>query len=185
MNPVPSRVKSHTRNTREEAGDLILPGGVAVPVRAIRPDDARALQGLHGRLSELSIRSRYHSDMKDLRDRMAKHFACVDGVNRFALVALDPEKQDQIIAVVSFDRQGDTDKGEYAALVEDRWQGRGLGLAMTYQLIDVARDKGMRHLYGLVLPENKPMLKLLRSLDLPKRGHRVKGIKYVEIGLAA
>src|ERR671921_1559891 len=169
----------------EEGKDLNLPDGSVVPVRAIRPDDARALQGLHGRLSELSIRSRYHSDMKELRDPMAKQLACVDGVNRFALVALDPEKQDEVIAVVSFDRQGDTDKGEYAALVEDRWQGRGLGLAMTYQLIDVARDKGMRHLYGLVLPENKPMLKLLRSLDLPKRGHRVKGIKYVEIGLAA
>jgi RimJ/RimL family protein N-acetyltransferase len=169
----------------EEGKDLTLPDGVLVPLRAIRPDDTRALQGLHGRLSELSIRLRYHSSMKELRDRIAKHLACVDGVNRFALVALDPEKQEQIIAVVHFDRQGDTDKGEYAALVEDRWQGRGLGLAMTYQLIDVARDKGMRHLYGLVLSENKPMLKLLRSLDLPRREHRVRGIKYVDIDLAA
>jgi GNAT superfamily N-acetyltransferase len=51
--------------------------------------------------------------------------------------------------------------------VEDRWQGRGLGLAMTCQLIDVARDKGIRLLFGAVMLENKPMLKLLRSLDLP------------------
>jgi len=116
---------------------------------------------------------------------MAEQLACVDGVNRFALVALDPEKQDEVIAVVRFDRQGDTVKGEYAALVEDRWQGRGLGLAMSYQLIDVARDKGIRHLYWLVMLENKPMLKLLRSLDLPSREHRVEGTKYVEIDLAA
>jgi len=123
--------------------------------------------------------------MKELRNRMAEQLACVDGVNRFALVALDPEKQDEVIAVVRFDRQGDTVKGEYAALVEDRWQGRGLGLAMSYQLIDVARDKGIRHLYWLVMLENKPMLKLLRSLDLPSREHRVEGTKYVEIDLAA
>ena len=84
----------------EEGKDLTLPDGVVVPLRAIRPDDTRALQGLHGRLSELSIRLRYHSSMKELRDRIAKHLACVDGVNRFALVALDPEKQEQIIAVV-------------------------------------------------------------------------------------
>ena len=168
-----------------EGKDLTLPDGTVVPVRAIRPDDARALQRLHGRLSELSIRLRYHSGLKELRDRGAKHLAGVDGVNRFALVALDPEKRDEIIAVVRFDRQGDTDKGEHAAVVEDRWQGRGLGLAMTYQLIDEARDKGIRRFYGLVMPENKPMLKLLRSLDLPKREHRDRGTKYVEIDLAA
>ncbi len=69
--------------------------------------------------------------------------------------------------------------------MEDRWQGRGLGLAMTYRLIDVARDKGIRLLFGAVMLENKPMLKLLRSLDLPKREHRVGGTKYVEIDLAA
>jgi hypothetical protein len=33
--------------------------------------------------------------------------------------------------------------------------------------------------------ENKPMLKLLRSLNLPSREHRVGGTKYVEIDLAA
>jgi GNAT superfamily N-acetyltransferase len=169
----------------EKGKDLTLPDGTVVPVRAIRPNDARALQRLHRRLSVLSIRLRYHGGMKELRNRMAEQLACVDGVNRFALVALDPEKQDEVIAVVRFDRQGDTVKGEYAALVEDRWQGRGLGLAMSYQLIDVARDKGIRHLYGLVMLENKPMLKLLRSLNLPSREHRVGGTKYAEIDLAA
>jgi GNAT superfamily N-acetyltransferase len=172
-------------DAREKGKDLTLPDGTVVPVRAIRPNDARALQRLHRRLSVLSIRLRYHGGLKELRNRMAEQLACVDGVNRFALVALDPEKQDEVIAVVRFDRQGDTVKGEYAALVEDRWQGRGLGLAMSYQLIDVARDKGIRHLYGLVMLENKPMLKLLRSLNLPSREHRVGGTKYVEIDLAA
>jgi acetyltransferase len=100
-------------------------------------------------------------------------------------VALDPEKRDEIIAIVRFDRQGNTDKGEYSALAEDRWQGRGLGLAMTYQLIDEARDRGIRYLYGLVIPENAPMLKPIRGLDLPRREYRDGGTKYVEIDLVA
>src|SRR3712207_7911837 len=54
-------------------------------------------------------------------------------MNRFALVALDPERPEEIIAVVSFDREGTTDRAEYAAAVEDRWQGKGLGLALTRQ----------------------------------------------------
>ena len=172
-------------NERQAARKLTLPDGVVIPVRTISPDDAPALQRLHSRLSEQSIHSRFFSSMKNLSDQQAKHFADVDGINRYALVALDPEKQEEIIAVVRFTREGSTDKAEYAALVEDPWQGRGVGLSMTRRLIDEARDRGIHALYGLVMPENRGVLKLLRSLDLPERESRSGGIKYVEVELVA
>ena len=56
---------------------------------------------------------------------------------------------------------------------------------MTRRLIDEARDRGIRALYGLVMPENRGVLKLLRSLDLPERESRSEGIKYVEVELVA
>jgi L-amino acid N-acyltransferase YncA len=124
--------------------------------------------------------------MKKLSDQQAKYFAHVDGINRYALIALDPESQEEIIAVVRFSREGCTDnKAEYAAVVEDDWQGRGVGLGLTRQLIHEARMRGIRVLYGLVMPENRGMLKLLRSLDLPERESRSEGIKYVEVELVA
>src|SRR5215216_260697 len=172
-------------NERQEARKFTLSDGVVVFVRTVRPDDAPALQRLHSRLSEQSIRSRYFSSMKKRSDQQAKHFADIDGINRYALVALDPEKQEEIIAVVRFTREGSTDKAEYAALVEDYWQGRGVGLSMTRWLIDEARDREIRALYGLVMPENRGMLKLLRSLALPERESRSEGIKYIEVELVA
>src|ERR671928_1659678 len=156
-------------NERQEARELTLSDGVVVPVRTIHPDDAPALQRLHSRLSEQSIRSRFFGSMKKLSDQQAKYFAHVDGINRYALIALDPENQEEIIAVVRFSRARETDKAEYAAVVEDDWQGRGVGLGLTRQLIHEARKRGIRVLYGLVMPENRGMLKLLRSLDLPER----------------
>jgi GNAT superfamily N-acetyltransferase len=176
-------VKSRTINTREEAGDLTLPDGVAVPVRAIRPDDAPALQRLYGRLSKQSIHLRFFGYMKQLPDHMAKHLACVDGINRFALVALDPNKQDEIVAVVRFDREVGTCKAEYAALVEDCWQGHGLGLGMTRRLILIARARRVTCLYGLVMRGNRPMLALLRRLDLPGRERLEKDGRLVEVEL--
>jgi L-amino acid N-acyltransferase YncA len=170
---------------QEERRKLTLPDATLVPVRTIRPDDAPALQRLHSRLSEQSIRLRFFGSMEQLSDQQAKRFAQVDGVNRYALVALDPDKQDEIIAVVSFFREGGSDKAEYAALVEDKWQGRGVGLSMTRQLIDEARDRGICYLCGLMMPENRGMLKLLRSLDLPERESRSGGTKYIEVNLAA
>jgi L-amino acid N-acyltransferase YncA len=123
--------------------------------------------------------------MKKLSDQKAKDFAQVDGINRYALVALDPNQQEEIIAVVRFSREGSTAKAEYAALVEDAWQGRGVGLGLTRQLINEARFREIHYLYGLVMPENRGVLKLLRSLDLPEHENRSGGLKYVEVELVA
>jgi GNAT superfamily N-acetyltransferase len=88
--------------------------------------------------------------------------------------------------VVRFSREGSTaTKAEYAALVEDAWQGRGVGLGLTRQLIIEAREREIDYLYGLVMPENRGVLKLLRSLDLPERENRTGGLKYVEVELVA
>jgi RimJ/RimL family protein N-acetyltransferase len=107
----------------------------------------------------------------------------VDGQDRFALVALDPEDTDEIVAVVRYERQGETGAAEYAALVEDKFQGRGLGVGLTRRLIEAARENGIGHLYAMVMRENTVMLNLLRSLDLPERRHREDGTEHIEIDL--
>ena len=105
-------------------------------------------------------------------------------MNRFALVAFDPERPEEIIGVVSFDREGTSERAEYAAEVEDRWQGRGLGLALTRRLIEAALKRDVRVFTGVLLPENARMLNLLRDLGLPERLRYDRGIGYVEIELS-
>jgi GNAT superfamily N-acetyltransferase len=121
--------------------------------------------------------------MKELSAEKARRFAEVDGVDRFALVALDPEDEGEVVAVVRYEREGDTDGAEYAALVEDRFQGRGLGIGLTRHLIEAARERGIRHLHALVMRENRPMLSLLRSLDFPERKRWENGVEHIEIDL--
>ena len=52
--------------------------------------------------------------------------------------------------------------------MEDYWQGRGIGLALTNMLVDEARERGIHFFYGLVLPENRRMLNLFNDLHLPE-----------------
>ena len=167
----------------EESGTVVLPEGKSVPYRAQAPDNASALQRFHHRLSERSIYLRFFGAKPELSDRKAGYFTNVDGKDRFALVALDPEREGEIIAVVSFDREGETDRAEFAAAVEDRWQGRGLGLALTRHLIEAALKRGIRIFTGVVLFENKRMLNLLRDLGLPERLRYEEGDEHVEIEL--
>ena len=156
-----------------------------MPVRRIRAEDAAALQRLVSRSSDRSIELRFLGSLKELSDQMARRFAGVDGKDRFALVALDPENADEIVGVVRYAREGDDDGAEYAALIEDRFQGRGLGIGLTRHLIEAARENGIGHLYALVMRENIGMLKLLRSLDLPERIRWQDGAERVEIDLSA
>jgi RimJ/RimL family protein N-acetyltransferase len=162
---------------------LVLRDGACVPVREIRAEDAAALQRLVGRSSERSIQLRFFGPLKALSDESARHFADVDGEDRFALVALDPEAPDEIVAVVRYEREGETGAAEYAALVEDRFQGRGLGIGLTRRLIEAARENGIGRLHAMVMRENIGMLRLLRSLDLPERKHWEDGAEHVEVDL--
>lgn len=163
---------------------LALRDGACVVVREIRGSDAPALQRLVGRSSERSVELRFFGPLKKLNDGMARRFAEVDGEDRYALVALDPEDEGEIVAVVRYEREGASrDDAEYAALIEDRFQGRGLGLALTRRLVEDARQNGIRCLHALVMRGNTRMLKLLRALELPERRYWDGGAEHIEIAL--
>ena len=152
-------------------------------MREIRPGDAAALQRLVSRSSDRSVELRFFGPLKHLSDKQARRFADVDGRGGFALVALDPEDPDEIVGVVRYEREGEPDAAEYAAMVEDRFQGRGLGVGLTRHLIEAARGRDIRRLRALVMRENAGMLHLLRSLDLPERKRWEGSAEHVEIDL--
>ena len=163
---------------------LKLGDGAVVVVREVRSEDAPALRRLVGRLGERSAYLRYFGPMRELSETQAKRFAEVDGKDRFALVALDPDDRQEIVAVVRYERKRDSgDRAEYAALVEDRFQGRGLGISMTRILVEAARRRDIRRLDALVLRENTAMLHLLKSLGLPERTRWEDGVEHVEVEL--
>ncbi|MDQ3926950.1 MAG: GNAT family N-acetyltransferase [Actinomycetota bacterium] len=170
-------------NEQTEHKTLTLTDGTIVSVREIEPEDAPALKRLFDRLSERTVELRYFGPMNELSDEKARHIAEVDGYDRYALVALDPEDENEIVALAGYDREEDTHKAEYAALVEDRMQGLGLGHSLTRFLIEAARERDVRCLHALVLHANKVMLRLLRDLDLPESKSREEGIERIEIDL--
>jgi GNAT superfamily N-acetyltransferase len=168
----------------EDSGSVELLDGSSIAYHAIAPENASALQRFHHRLSERSIYLRFFAAKPELSDREAGYFTNVDMINRFALVALDPERPEEIIGVVSFDREGTSERAEYAAEVADRWQGRGLGMALTRRLIEAALKRDVRTFTAIVLPQNRKMLHLFSDLGLPERLRYEDGSDYVEIDLS-
>jgi GNAT superfamily N-acetyltransferase len=168
----------------QNEGILSLPSGYEVLFRIVQPDDAPALQRFLSRCSERTIYLRFFGSLDDFPEEKAQYFAHADGVDHFAFAALDPDDQDEIIAVVRYDREPGEENAEYAAIVEDSWQDYGIGIALTCRLIDIAWDNGVQYFYAMVMGKNTRMLELLRRLDLPEQEHQEEGVKHVMVDLS-
>ncbi len=55
------------------------------------------------------------------------------------------------------------DAAEFAVIVADPWQGKGLGQKLIERVIEIAKENGVRTLSGEVLAENRPMLDLAKK----------------------
>lgn len=157
------------------ASSVLLADGRRAIIRPIRADDWPELQRLHARLSPRSRRFRFLSVLRELPEPMARRFADVDFDEQAAFVAVVPGEV-AIRGVARYARRpGDPFRGEMAVVVEDAFQGVGLGRALLERLIAFARDRGVVELGGSVLPENGRMLALLRSFPYPLRERVVDG----------
>ena len=172
-------------NDIENEGTLSLPSGYDVSFRIVQPNDAPALQRFLRRCSERTIYLRFFGSLDEFSEEKAQYFAHVDGVDHFAFVALDPDDQDEIIAIVRYNREPSDEQAEYAAIVEDSWQAHGIGIDLTRRLVNVACGNGVQYFYAMVMGKNKRMLELLRHLDLPEQEHVEGGVKHVQVELSS
>ncbi len=139
--------------------------GSEVTVRAIRPEDEPLIVDLHARHSEHTIRMRFFGLVKTLSRANLRRLCQLDYSRDMALVAVaQTATGPQIWGVARYYLFAPTGQAEFALVVGDAHQGQGLGRHLMQRLIAVARERGVRRLWGLVLRENEPMLALLRSL---------------------
>lgn len=150
--------------------DLLL-GDLPLQVRPIGARDREHLIAGMERLSDRSRYLRFFTPTRELTDEQLRYFTEPDGLNHVALIALTPDVEsggargDRIVGTVRFVRRSDDPTtAELAIVVGDSFQGRGIGTLLLRILAGVARDCGVRRFTALVLPDNQPMLALLRRL---------------------
>lgn len=122
------------------ACDALLIDGTPVHIRQIDASDAGALVAFHGRLSTKTTWLRFFSVHPYLSPREVERFTTVDHHDREALVALAGK---DLIGVVRFDRVANSRDAEIAIIVEDSWQGQGLGTLLLEHIASRARAVGI------------------------------------------
>jgi len=149
---------------------VLLRDGTQVSIRPIRPDDASGLQALFNRLSQQSIFFRFLGFRKVLPDQEAKRLAEVDYQEKMALVATTKRNgRENIIAVARYDdlSPAEPETAEVAVVVEDQYQGHGLGFHLLKNLAAYARPHNIHAFAALVHSENTRILRIIKQSGLP------------------
>ena len=145
-------------------GAVTLRDGSEALIRPIDASDRDGLEAAFERLSARSRRMRFLGYRKRLTDAELGYFTDVDHADHEALVATDTDGG-AIVGVARYVRSAvDHESAELAVTVADQWQNRGLGTALLARLADRAQEAGVRRFEGLVLVDNRPMIRLLKAV---------------------
>ena len=132
-----------------------------VTTRPVRPDDAPLFCRLWDRLSPETVYRRFHAPLRS------------PPVDTHRLVEVDHDLREALVAVVGgevigvarYDRPpADPASADVAVVVEDAWQGVGIGRQLLGELTELAARRGVRSLTADVQADNDRMVGLLRRL---------------------
>lgn len=139
-------------------------------LRAITQNDVAAMQRCFSRLSPEDIRRRFLHAMSELPAPMAERMCRIDPAIETAYVLMDDTVNPaEMRGVGRIYVDEAIDSAEFSVLVEHDWSRVGLGALLMERLVEDCRRRGIAELWGYVLQENRPMLKLCRELGFTQR----------------
>ncbi len=142
-----------------------LPDGTQMTLRPIKPEDEHLEHEMLATLKPETMRTRFFSMISDISHEMLVRFCNIDYEREMAIVAEVREgEQKRIVAIGRLIVDPDFREAEYAVLVHDNFQGKGLGYKLVDVLIGVAQDQGLEGIHGTVLSENDKMLRIVLKL---------------------
>src|SRR6516164_7214255 len=114
-------------------------------------------------VSAEDLRLRFFADVAELSAEERDKLSHLDYRHEMAFIALD-EDIGRMLGLVRLKDELDEQTAEFAILVRSRLKGHGVGWLLMQRVIDYAKEKGLRRVYGDVLAENAAMLQMTAEL---------------------
>jgi acetyltransferase len=134
-----------------------------VLLRPIQPEDEPLWHELLRNCSERSIWLRFRYLFKESTHEMATRFCFIDYDRTMAIVAeVNADGKRQLVGVGRLVSDAEHAEAEYAVLVTDAWQGRGLGSLITDYCFELCSTWGINRVYAETSADNQRMQNILR-----------------------
>jgi acetyltransferase len=148
----------------------VLPDGARLLLRPIRPEDEPLWKAMLGSCSRETIYSRFRYFFQWSEHSIATRYCFIDYDREIAIVAeSEGEEGRRLVGVGRLVADPDHETVEYAVLVSDAWQNRGLGSLLTDTCLEIAQHWGLRRIVAETTTDNDRMITVFR-----KRGFAVE-----------
>jgi len=142
-----------------------MPDGVDVVIRPIRPEDAELEKAFVKNLSPETKYYRFMNTLRELTDTMTARLTQIDYDREMAFIAtVEQDGKEVELGVCRYAVNPDGESCEFAIVVADDWQHRGLARKLMGVLIETARDRGLKFMNGDFLANNERMLRFVSGL---------------------
>jgi len=141
---------------------------IPVYFRVIRPSDEEDMRKLFYRFSDRAVYYRYFSPIKTMPHTTMQEYVNIDYRHIMSIVGIIKESRiERIIAEGRYALSEDSSYADVAFIVDEKFQGSGIGSFLLQTLITIARKRGIQGFTADVLTENKPMLKVFEKVPFP------------------
>jgi acetyltransferase len=164
--------------------DWMLRDGTPVLLRPMKPEDEPLVSDFLSKCSEETIYFRYFKLIKKWTHEMLIRFTQNDYDRELGLMGIGlPPGPEVMMGVSRMVMAADRSTAEFAVIVADPWQGKGLGPKLVERITAIAREQGVKLLHGDVLAQNQPMLEMVKRLGFSLRKDTEGGTYRVEMAL--
>jgi len=181
----PGAIVDALRVVCEENGHCWLQDGTAVRFRLVEPADVPACHEMLSACSRKSLYSRYERAVTGPLAELAEGLCSPDLSEELTVVAETcVDGSNVLIGIAQLLAGPPREAAEYAVLVADPWQSKGLGGAFTDCCLRLAHAWGIRRVVAEFLPGNMRIIRILekRSFDIYRdmQEHAVSGQKHID-----
>jgi acetyltransferase len=140
--------------------------GGTILLRPIRPEDGPAHVAFFDALTPDDVRYRMFVRVRELQPDQLARFTQIDYDREMAFIATRPRPDgiDETLGVGRVVADPDNVSAEFAVTVRSDLKGKGLGRMLMEKLIAYCRARGTGEIVGEALPQNSPVIALVRKL---------------------
>jgi acetyltransferase len=140
--------------------------GGTILLRPIRPEDGAAHVAFFDALTPDDVRYRMFVRVRELQPDQLARFTQIDYDREMAFIATrpGPDGHGETLGVGRVVADPDNVSAEFAVTVRSDLKGKGLGRMLMEKLIAYCRARGTCEITGEALPQNSPVIGLVRKL---------------------
>jgi len=143
-----------------------LSDGTSVTLRPIKPEDEPMWFDMLGNCSPESIYMRFRYAFHWATHDVASRFCFIDYDRELAIVAeLNESNYRQLVGVGRLIADPDLTTAEYAILICDEWQNKGLGGILTDYCTEIAITWGVKEIVAQTTSDNNRMIELFKGRE--------------------